>query len=94
MALMRALVRIQSDGYGNTYIPPEPLKPKGGLIAKHNTEHGGVWSNTAMRVKQPSIGCSIKRRLRLCYERRDDMRQAFFIIACSLLCWHCIQKFC
>ncbi|MBN1766015.1 MAG: IS5 family transposase, partial [Sedimentisphaerales bacterium] len=35
------------------------------------------------------------RRLRVCYERRDDIHEAFCIIGCILLCWNAINfKFC
>ncbi len=34
------------------------------------------------------------RRLKVRYERRADMHQAFLTIGCSLLCWDAIQRFC
>ena len=36
-------------------------------------------------------GC---RRLRVCYERRPDLHQAFLTIGCALICLHHIQRFC
>jgi transposase len=34
------------------------------------------------------------RRLRVRYERRDDIHQAFLTLACSLICFHHLQRFC
>ncbi len=34
------------------------------------------------------------RRLKVRYERRADMHQAFLTIGCAVLCWDAIQRFC
>ena len=34
------------------------------------------------------------RRLRICYERRGDIHQAFLSLACALICWRFIKRFC
>ena len=34
------------------------------------------------------------RRLRVRYERRDDIHQAFLDLGCALICWGFIQRFC
>ncbi|MGK5074981.1 IS5/IS1182 family transposase, partial [Janthinobacterium sp. ZB1P44] len=34
------------------------------------------------------------RRLRIRYERRADIHQAFLSLACILICWRYIQRFC
>jgi transposase len=34
------------------------------------------------------------RRLRIRYERRDDIHQAFLSLASALICWKFVQKFC
>ncbi len=34
------------------------------------------------------------RRLRICYERRTDIHQAFLSLACSLICWRYVERFC
>jgi transposase len=34
------------------------------------------------------------RRLRIRYERRADIHQAFLSLACSLICWRDVERFC
>lgn len=34
------------------------------------------------------------RRLRIRYERRAELHQAFLSLACSLICWKFIDRFC
>ena len=34
------------------------------------------------------------RRLRIRYERRADIHQAFLSLACSLICWRYVERFC
>lgn len=32
------------------------------------------------------------RRLRIRYERRDDIHQAFLSLSCALICWNTVQR--
>jgi len=32
------------------------------------------------------------RRLRIRYERRDDIHEAFLLLGCALICWKCLQR--
>jgi IS5 family transposase len=34
------------------------------------------------------------RRLKIRYERRDDIHQAFLDLGCALICWRYVQRFC
>ena len=34
------------------------------------------------------------RRLRVRYERRDDIHQAFLDLGCALICWRYVQRLC
>ena len=34
------------------------------------------------------------RRLKVRYERREDIHQAFLAVRCALICWHFIERFC
>ena len=34
------------------------------------------------------------RRLRMRYERRDDVHQAFLDLGCALICWRYVQRLC
>jgi IS5 family transposase len=32
------------------------------------------------------------RRLKIRYERRDDIHEAFLLLGCALICWNCLQR--
>lgn len=34
------------------------------------------------------------RRLKVRYERRDDLHQAFLTLGCALICWRAVERFC
>ena len=34
------------------------------------------------------------RRLKVRYERRDDIHQAFLDLGCALICWRYVQRLC
>ena len=34
------------------------------------------------------------RRLKVRYERRDDIHQAFLDLGCAMICWNFVQRFC
>jgi transposase len=34
------------------------------------------------------------RRLRIRYERRDDIYEAFLTMGCALICWNAVLRFC
>jgi transposase len=34
------------------------------------------------------------RRLKVRYERRDDIHQAFLDLGCALICWNYVQRYC
>ena len=34
------------------------------------------------------------RRLKVRYERHDDIDQAFLELGCALICWHYVQRLC
>jgi transposase len=47
------------------------------------------------RVVERTLGWLHRfRRLRIRYERRADIHQAFLLLACSLICWRSIERFC
>lgn len=67
------------------------IKP---LIAKRNTEHGSGLGQYRYVVEAAFDWLFNQRRLRVRYEKRDDIHQAFLIIGCFLICWRRIMKFC
>ena len=67
------------------------IKP---LIAKRNTEHGSGPGRYHYVVEAGFDWLFNQRRLRVRYEKRDDMHQAFLIVGCFLICWRRIIEFC
>ena len=67
------------------------IKP---LIAKRNTEHGSGIGKNRWVVEAAFAWLFQYRRLRVRYEKRDDIHEAFRIIGCLLICWNRVQKLC
>jgi len=64
------------------------------LIAKRNTENGSGLGKFRYVVEAAFDWLFNQRRLRVRYEKRDDIHQAFLIIGCSLICWRRVMEFC
>ena len=64
------------------------------LIAKRNTENGSGLGKFRYVVEAAFDWLFNQRRLRVRYEKRDDIHQAFLIIGCFLICWRRIMEFC
>lgn len=63
-------------------------------IAKRNTGHGSGLGQYRYVVEAAFDWLFNQRRLRVRYEKRDDIHQAFLIIGCLLICWRRIIRFC
>lgn len=74
----------------------EPLRRRGiiPMIAKRNTEHGSGLGTIRWVVEAAFSWLFKQRRLRVRYEKRDDIHQAFLSIGCLLICWHRVSGFC
>ena len=64
------------------------------LIAKRNTENGSGLGKFRYVVEAAFDWLFNQRRLRVRYEKRDDIHEAFLIIGCFLICWRRIMEFC
>jgi transposase len=64
------------------------------LIAERDTPHGSGLGQVRWVVEAAFDWLFNQRRLRVRYERRDDIHQAFLIIGCLLICWNRLQEFC
>ena len=64
------------------------------LIAKRHTEHGSGLGKFRYVVESAFDWLFNQRRLRVRYEKRDDIHQAFLIIGCFLICRRRIMEFC
>ena len=89
--------RVQADrGYDYDEKIRQPLRDRGiePVIARKNTEHGSGLGVFRWHVEAALGWLFLFRRLRVRYEKRDDIHQAFLIIGCLLICWTKIQEFC
>lgn len=74
----------------------QPLRQRNVMpqIARRNAEHGSGLGKYRYVVEAAFDWLFNQRRLRLRYEKRDDIHQAFLIIGCLLICWRRIIEFC
>jgi transposase len=74
----------------------EPLRQRGitPVIARRNTEHGSGLGVHRWYVEATLSWLFLFRRLRVRYEKRDDIHQAFLTIGCIMICWNKVQGFC
>lgn len=77
----------------------KPLRQRGikPLLANRNTEHGTGLGQYRYVVEAAFDWLFNQRRLRVRYEKRDDIHDAFLSIGCFLICWrriHQINRFC
>jgi transposase len=63
-------------------------------VARRNTEHGSGLGTVRWFVEATFSWLFHNRRLRIRYEKRDDIHQAFLILGCILICWNKVQRFC
>ena len=61
-------------------------------LAKRNTEHGSGLGRSRWVVERTFAWLNQFRRLRVRYEKRADIHEAFLTLACALLCWNFLQK--
>jgi transposase len=74
----------------------KPLRRRGiqPMIAKRNSEHGSGLGKYRYVVEAAFAWLFNQRRLRVRYEKRDDIHEAFLVIGCFLICWRRINQFC
>lgn len=64
------------------------------FIAKRGTEHGSGLGKHRCVIEGVFFWLFIQRRLRLRYEKRDDIHTAFLVIGCLLICWNRLSGYC
>jgi transposase len=74
----------------------KPLRQRGitPFIAKRGRVHGSGLGKHRCVVEGVFSWLFNYRRLRVRYEKRDDIHSAFLILGCLLICWNRIQRFC
>jgi transposase len=74
----------------------QPLRRRGiePFIAKRNTEYGSGLGKHRCVVEGVFAWLFKQRRLRVRYEKRDDIHTAFPTIGCLHICWNRLEWFC
>ena len=62
------------------------------LLARRRTEHGSGLGVYRWVVERTFAWLRQYRRLRIRYERRPDIHEAFVLIGCILICWNFLSK--
>jgi len=57
-------------------------------LAKRNTEHGSGLGRWRWVVERTFAWLNQFRRLRIRYEKRADIHEAFLVLGCVLICWN------
>jgi len=81
--------RAQGDRAYDSEEHRRELRRRGieAVLAKRNTEHGSGLGVFRWVVERTISWLHQFRRLRIRYERRPEIHQAFLSLACSLICW-------
>jgi transposase len=81
--------RVQGDRAYDSEPHREALRKRGiePVLAKRNTEHGSGLGVYRWVVERTISWLHQFRRLRIRYERRPEIHEAFMSLACSLICW-------
>jgi transposase len=61
------------------------------FLAKRNTEHGSGLGRWRWVVERTFAWLNQFRRLRVRYEKRADIHEAFLSVGCALICWRFLQ---
>jgi transposase len=74
----------------------QPLRQRGiqPLIARRNTDNGSGLGKHRWVVEAAFAWLFNYRRLRVRYEKRDDIHEVFLKIGCLLICWNRVLEFC
>ena len=64
------------------------------FLAKRNTDHGSGLGRWRWVVERTFAWLNQFRRLRVRYEKRADIHQAFMYLGCALTCWKALEREC
>jgi transposase len=70
-------------------LPARRILP---FLAKRNTEHGSGLGRWRWVVERTFAWLNQFRRLRVRYEKRADIHEAFLALACALVCWNGLER--
>jgi len=85
---------VQGDRGYDSQPHRDELRRRGmaSKLARRNTEHGSGLGKTRWVVERTIAWFHQFRRLRIRYERRADIHQAFMAIGCALICFNYLHR--
>lgn len=91
---MRRPVRVQADRAYDSQPHRRELRSRTirPVLARRNTEHGSGLGKTRWPVERTHAWLHQNRRLRVRYERRSDIHEAFLIIGCIRICHDALTR--
>jgi IS5 family transposase len=86
--------RIQADKGYDSQANRDDLTEAGRLprIARRGIESRQKWGKYRWVIERTFAWRNRFRRLKIRYERRDDIHEAFLLLGCALICWNFLQK--
>lgn len=93
----RRFAKIQADRGYDSDPHRKALRQRGSqpVLARRGTPHGSGLGKYRWVVERALSWLHMNRRLKLRYERRDDIHEAFLALACALICLNCLtDDFC
>jgi len=84
---------VQADRGYDSQPHRHALKERGidTEIARRGTEHGSGLGKTRWVVERTIAWLHQFRRLRVRYERRSEIHEAFLTLGCALICWRFVE---
>ena len=91
---LRRLASVLGDRAYDSQPHRQELRPKGirPVLAQRRTDHGSGLGIYRWVIERSLSWLHQNRRLRIRYERREDIHGAFLIIACIKICWNHLAK--
>lgn len=89
--------KVQGDRAYDSQPHRNELRKRGvgSVLARRNTEHGSGLGVYRWVVERTQSWLHQYRRLRVRYERRADIHEAFLVLGCILICHTCLTgSFC
>ena len=62
------------------------------FLAERNTRHGSGLGQWRWVVERTFAWINQFRRLRIRYEKRADIHEAFLLLSCALICWNFLRR--
>jgi transposase len=88
--------RVQGDRAYDSAPHRQEVRARGitPVLAKRGTAHGSGLGISRWVVERTLAWLPQWRRLRVRYEKRADIHEAFLTLACALICWRYLLQFC